>query len=125
MSRRSSLSDPWEEATNLGPIVNSHKYEDPAELSADGSTLYWGSTRPGGYGNVDLWQASIEPIIDLNGDGIVDAADMCIIVDNWGTDNSLCDIGPTPFGDGVVDVEDLIVLAGHLFEEISPVEPVE
>jgi hypothetical protein len=26
-------------------------------------------------------------------------------------------IGPTPFGDGVVDVEDLIVLTEHLFEE--------
>jgi N-acetylneuraminic acid mutarotase len=58
-----------------------------------------------------------EPIVDLNGDGIVDAADMCIIVDNWGTDNSLCDIGPTPFGDGIVDVQDLIVLAKHLCEE--------
>jgi hypothetical protein len=38
--------------------------------------------------------------------------------DNWGTDNSLCDIGPMPSGDGVVDVEDLIVLAEHLFEEV-------
>ncbi|MHC4174995.1 MAG: LamG domain-containing protein, partial [Planctomycetota bacterium] len=51
----------------------------------------------------------------LNADGIVDSADMVIMVDNWGTDNSLCDIGPTPFGDGIVDVEDLIVLAEHLF----------
>ncbi len=34
-------------------------------------------------------------------------------------------IGPTPFGDGIVDVQDLIVLAEHLFEEIPPVEPVE
>ena len=30
--------------------------------------------------------------------GIVDALDMCIIVDNWGTDEPLCDIGPTPGG---------------------------
>jgi len=36
-----------------------------------------------------------------------------------------CDIGPTPLGDGIVDVQDLIVLAEHLFEEIPPVEPVE
>jgi hypothetical protein len=71
---------------------------------------------------VDLWQVSIDPIVDLNGDGIVDALDMCIIVDHWGTDNSLCDIGPTPFGDGIVDIQDLIVLAEHLFEEIPPVE---
>ncbi len=56
--------------------------------------------------------------VDLNGDGIVDAADMCIIVDHWGEDYSLCDIGPMPWGDGVVDVQDLIVLAEHLFEEV-------
>jgi hypothetical protein len=30
----------------------------------------------------------------------------------------LCDIGPTPLGDGIVDVQDLIVLAEHLFEEV-------
>jgi hypothetical protein len=35
----------------------------------------------------------------------------------------LCDIGRTPFGDGVVDVEDLIVLAEHLFEEFPPAVP--
>jgi broad specificity phosphatase PhoE len=42
---------------------------------------------------------------------------MCIVVDNWGTDNKLCDVGPMPWGDGVVDVQDLIVIAEHLFEE--------
>ena len=59
------------------------------------------------------------PPPDFNGDGIVDAADMVIMVDNWGTDNSLCDIGPMPWGDGVVDVEDLKVLAEHLFEQVN------
>jgi hypothetical protein len=37
----------------------------------------------------------------------------------------LCDIGPTPFGDCIVDVQDLIVLAEHLFEEIPPAKEVE
>ena len=86
-------------------------------ISADGSTIYFFSNRPGGEGGYDLWQAPIIPIIDLNNDGIVDADDMCIIVDHWGTDNSQCDIGPMPWGDGIVDVQDLIVLAEHLFEE--------
>ncbi len=63
-----------------------------------------------------------EPIVDFNGDGIVDSADMHIMIDYWGTDESLCDIGPTPFGDGIVDVQDLIVLAEHLCEEFPPVE---
>jgi hypothetical protein len=54
---------------------------------------------------------------DFNGDSIVDAADMCMMIDYWGTDESLYDIAPLPFGDGVVDVQDLIVLAEHLFED--------
>jgi N-acetylneuraminic acid mutarotase len=61
------------------------------------------------------------PVLDLNSDGIVDAVDICIMVDHWGTDYSLCDIAPPPFGDGVVDVEDLKVLAEHLFEEVPTV----
>jgi inhibitor of cysteine peptidase len=68
---------------------------------------------------------TIEPVVDLNGDGIVDAADMCIIVDHWGEDYSLCDIGPMPWGDGIVDVEDLKVLAEHLFEVYPSAETIE
>jgi hypothetical protein len=64
-------------------------------------------------------QVPILPIVDFNGDGIVDSADMCIMVDHWGEDYSLCDIGPMPWGDGIVDVQDLIVLAEHLFEEVT------
>jgi hypothetical protein len=54
-------------------------------------------------------------VVDFNGDGIVDSADMCIMVDHWGEDYPLCDIGPMPRGDGIVDVQDLIVLTEHLF----------
>jgi hypothetical protein len=55
------------------------------------------------------------PVLDLNADGVVDADDVCIVVGAWGTDEPLCDIGPMPVGDGIVDVEDLIVLSEHLF----------
>ncbi|MHC4511195.1 MAG: Kelch repeat-containing protein [Planctomycetota bacterium] len=61
-------------------------------------------------------------VVDFNGDGIVDCADMCMMIDHWGTDEPLYDIGPRPFGDGIVDVQDLIVLSEHLFEEILPPE---
>ena len=61
-------------------------------------------------------------VVDFNGDGIVDCADMCIMVDHWGEDYPLCDIAPSPWGDGIVDVHDLIVLAEHLFEEVPPAE---
>jgi len=124
MARRNSLNAEWSEPVNLGSPVNSSDSEASPFLSADGRMLYFDvGGGPGKSG--DLYQVSIEPVVDLNSDGIVDADDMCIVVDNWGTDNPLCDIGPTPFGDGIVDVEDLIVLADHLFEEVPPVEPVE
>jgi Tol biopolymer transport system component len=123
MTRRKTKNDPWGEPVNLGVTVNTPVEERGPSISPDGSTLFFNSDRPGGFGSwSDLWQVSIEPIVDLNADGMVDAADMVIMVDNWGTDNSLCDIGPMPWGDGIVNVEDLIVLAEHLFEEVPPVE---
>ena len=60
---------------------------------------------------------SIDTLPDIPSSEFADAADMVIMVDNWGTDNSLCDIGPMPWGDGIVDVQDLIILVEHLFEE--------
>ncbi len=122
ITTRATISEPWSTPVNLGPSVNTSASDHAPSISSDGSTLFFDSNRAGGVGNDDLWQVSIKPIVDLNGDGIVNADDMCIIVDNWGTDNSLCDIGPMPWGDGIVDVQDLIVLAEHLFEEIPPVE---
>jgi len=119
---RAGKNDPWGTPMNLGLTVNSPYRDDAPEISLDGRTLYFPSNRPGGSGDMDLWQVSIEPVVDFNGDGIVDAADMCIMVDYWGTDEPLCDIGPMPWGDGIVDFQDLIVLAEHLFEEIPPVE---
>ena len=51
--------------------------------------------------------------------------DLCIVVDNWSTDNQLCDIGPMSWGDGVVNVKDLKVLAEHLFEVYPSAETVD
>ena len=97
-----------------------------AALSADCFTLYFEAARGWGrFGSNDFWQVKYTPIIDFNGDGIVDVADVCIMIEHWLTDYPLCDIGPMPWGDGIVDVQDLTVLAEHLFEEIPPAEPVE
>jgi N-acetylneuraminic acid mutarotase len=60
------------------------------------------------------------PPPDFNGDEIIDAADISIMIDYWHTDNPLYDIAPAPCGDGIVDVQDLIVLSEHLFEEVLP-----
>jgi hypothetical protein len=118
VTARRSILDPFSSPQVVPPHVNgggSGTYEP--SLSPDGSALYFMSDRPGGFGGFDIWMAPIDPVVDFNGDGIVDCADMCIMVDHWGEDYSLCDIGPTPFGDGIVDVQDLIALSKHLFED--------
>jgi hypothetical protein len=80
-------------------------------ISPDGSVLYFESI-------FTMWQSSINPIVDFNGDGIIDCVDMCILVEHWQSDYPSCDIAPPPFGDGIVDVQDLIALAEHLFEQV-------
>ncbi len=122
LTTRRTPDDDWELPVNLGPPVNTSYDDTDPSICADGSMLYFASYRPGGVQRQDLWQVSIEPVVDLNADGIVDCTDMCIMVDHWGTDEPLCDIGPMPWGDGIVDVQDLIVLAEHLFEEVPPTE---
>ncbi len=117
VATRATTSDPFGVPVNLGPMANSSASDHSPSISSDGSILYFASKRADGLGGLDLWQVSILPVVDLNGDGKVDCADMCMMVDHWHTDEPLCDIGPTPFGDGIVDVQDLIVLAEHLFED--------
>jgi hypothetical protein len=118
-SQRRTKDDEFGVPIKLPSPVNMPGYDDGLpHISADGSTLYFMSSRPGGYGSWDLWQVPIIPVVDFNADGIVDSVDMCMMVDYWGTDESLYDIAPSPFGDSIVDVQDLVVLAEHLFEEI-------
>jgi uncharacterized protein (TIGR02246 family) len=56
----------------------------------------------------------INLVLDFNGDGKVDNADISILVGYWNTGEPLCDIGPTPLGDGIVDARDLRVLTEYL-----------
>ncbi|MFC1766443.1 hypothetical protein ACFL6U_30735, partial [Planctomycetota bacterium] len=103
-ARRASINDPWTELVNAGPSINTSRYDQSATISADGSTLYFSSNRSGS--SLNLWQASINPLVDFNGDRQVDCIDICDLVAQWGTDNSLYDIGPMPWGDGIVDEKD-------------------
>ena len=85
--------------------------------------LYFSSERPGGFGGIwgDIYQARIIPIVDFNADGIVDGLDVCLMVDYWHTDEPLYDIAPMPFGDGIVDVKDLVLISEHFTKkEIDP-----
>jgi outer membrane protein OmpA-like peptidoglycan-associated protein len=52
----SSLNDgKWSEPVNLGSPVNSTSWESQPSISADGKTLFFSSSRPGGLGGKDLW----------------------------------------------------------------------
>jgi hypothetical protein len=55
VSTRDKLSDPWSGPINLGYPVNSQSDDGSPWLSKDGTTLYFFSTRPGGYGGRDIW----------------------------------------------------------------------
>ncbi|HZI86900.1 MAG TPA: hypothetical protein VFD48_08695 [Pyrinomonadaceae bacterium] len=52
---RESNLDPWSTPSSLGPVVNSAFIESRASLSWDGTELYFGSDRPGGFGGQDVY----------------------------------------------------------------------
>jgi uncharacterized protein (TIGR02246 family) len=55
-------------------------------------------------------------VADFNGDGKVDNTDISIMAGYWNTGDPVCDIGPTPLGDGIVDARDLLVLTEYLMK---------
>lgn len=114
MTTRASIEDDWAPAVKLESPINTSASDVNPNISVDGSTLYFSSNRGGGQGGFDLWQVPILPVVDFNDDGKIDAQDMSILIDHWHTGDPLCDIGPTPMGDGIVDIQDMIVLSEYL-----------
>ena len=45
----------WSDPVNLGPLINSSALDANASLSSDEHTIYFASTRAGGFGQQDLW----------------------------------------------------------------------
>ena len=125
MTSRATTEDDWEPAVRLESPINTSASDCNPNISPDGSSLYFSSKRGGGQGGWDLYQAPILPVVDLNADGEVDCTDVCLLIYHWHTDDPACDIGPTPWGDGVVDVQDLIVLAEHLAADVNDTSATE
>ncbi len=50
----------WSKPFNIGSPINSPGWDSQPSLSADGRTLYFVSTRPGGIGGYDLWKAELK-----------------------------------------------------------------
>jgi hypothetical protein len=120
-STRVSTTDPWGPPVRL-TALNSAGNEEGVAFSVGASAFYFGRSNPynpnampdPALATFDIWQVEVTPIVDLNGDDIVDSADAGVMIGNWHTDESICDVAPPPWGDGVVDVKDLLVLAEHM-----------
>jgi hypothetical protein len=119
MTTRRSRDVAWSPAVNLGPVINTSYPDGSPSLSPDLKTLYFNSDQPSGIGGWDMYEVPIIPILDFNGDGIVEIGDLLFLIESWGQDDSMTDIGPAPWGDGIVDVQDLEVLMSYWGQEME------
>ncbi len=69
---------------------------------------------------IGVGQIRIPPVVDFNGDEIVDIKDLVILIESWGRNDPAVDVAPPLFGDGVVDEKDLEVLMGYWHKEVLP-----
>ena len=50
----------WSKPVNLGQTINTGEWESQPSISADGTTLYFLSNRPGGLGGYDIWKSVMD-----------------------------------------------------------------
>ena len=110
VTMRRTVNDPWEPALPLPEPMHSMEV---GPFLADGSMYYAG----GMMYYPRMSQVPILPIVDFNGDETVDSVDLCRMADHWGEDEPSCDVGPMPWGDGIVDFRDLLVLTEYWLVE--------
>lgn len=60
IATRKSLRRAWSAPRNLGALVNSTSVENFPAFSADGESLYFASSRTGGFGGMDLYLTTRE-----------------------------------------------------------------
>jgi serine/threonine protein kinase len=60
IATRATKDETWGEPVNLGPMVNGPYFEQAPRISADGLSLFFGSARPDGFGDWDIWMATRE-----------------------------------------------------------------
>ena len=119
MTTRPAADGEFSSMTPLPPKINyPQSYAMCPSVASDGSSLYFCSMQPGGLGGGDLWQAPICPVVDFNADERVDIQDLLRLIESWGQDDPSVDIGPAPWGDGVVDDRDLAILMRYWGQEV-------
>jgi len=55
VSQRETRDGEWGPPMNLGPIINTTANEMVPAFSRDGHLLFFATSRPGGFGGVDIW----------------------------------------------------------------------
>lgn len=116
MTMRRTLLDSWQAPMNLGPKLNSSVHDLVFCVSPDGSTLHFATNSGSTWEN---WLSPIVPIVDFNGDGQVDGKDLLVMIAEFGGSDALCDIGPFAWGDGIVDLQDVVALAEYIGKEVT------
>jgi hypothetical protein len=134
VSRRATTGDPWGMAVPFAPVNSANTdavwgnsggcTEFCLSFSEEDSKVYFTRGASVFADDYDVWQVEVTPIVDFNGDTVVDLLDVSELLEHWGEADSLYDISPIPIGDGVVDGKDLAVLADYL-EPVVPTEEVE
>ena len=64
VTRRETTADPWDSPMNSGPRINSSSDEWGPRISADDLSLFFSSTRPGGYRAWDAYMATRTTVDD-------------------------------------------------------------
>jgi hypothetical protein len=83
VSTRSSTADPWSTPVNLGAPINTPANDGAPSLSFDGTTLYFDSTRSGGFGMRDLY---VSKRAKVHGSEAIDVAAVTFTTDGAGAE---------------------------------------
>jgi outer membrane protein OmpA-like peptidoglycan-associated protein/tetratricopeptide (TPR) repeat protein len=54
------IGEQWSEPVNAGEQLNSKAWDTNPSISSDGKTMYFISTREGGYGGADIWKSTLQ-----------------------------------------------------------------
>jgi len=122
MAQRTTNNAAWSDAVNLGWPLNSAVDDRLPHLATEECALsFYCTGRYPEYDAVTLWQSSIchMPIVDLNGDGYVTHIDIGRLELCREAGECWADTAPGPFGNGVVDEEDLAMMMTYWRQEVE------
>jgi hypothetical protein len=122
MAQRTTSNTAWSDAVNLGRPLNSPVDDRLPRLQVEECALTFCSTgRYPDYEATTLWQSTIchMPIVDLNGDGYVTQKDVDKLVLCREAGECWADTAPGPFGNGVVDDDDLALMMTYWRQEVE------